>query len=156
MSVILFLSSLVFTAEAKKNKGGDETTSSNIESTTVSEKSSAKATVPSDKTSEKFAASLLNTTGKNFSPNAEGLRYNTITFAADNSFTANAVVAVMDEEMECVESGTWEMDPAKSADVANMSWVITATDCPTRTAPTNLRMELTLVSTESGFHAAFR
>lgn len=150
----LLLFSLLFTAEAKKNKGGDE--AKTVEAPVAEVKKETKAgNVPDDKTSAKFAAKLLETTGRNFSPNAEGLQYKAITFSADNTFTAQAALVVMDEEMECTESGTWDMDPAKSNTIANMSWNITATDCPTREAG-SLRVEVELVDSESGMFTKFR
>lgn len=150
----LLLFSLLFTAEAKKSKGGDDVKSSDAPVAEV-KKATKAANVPSDKTSAKFAAKLLQTTGRNFSPNAEGLEYKELSFNADNTFVAKAALVIMEEEMECTESGTWDMDPAKSATIANMSWNITATDCPTREV-TSLRVEVELVDSESGMFTKFR
>lgn len=150
----LILFSLFITAEAKKSKDIEKAVSTDI----VAEvkKETKAANVPADKVSAKFAAKLLSTTAKNISPNAEGLIYRELTFSADNTFTTMAVVAVMDEEMECTESGTWTMDAAKEANIANMNWDITSTDCPTRQAPINLRVEVELVPSESGMFTKFR
>ena len=153
MNTIFLLSLLVNTADAKKNKGGD---AEPVNSESTDAKSEKLGDVPSDGTSKKFAKKLLDTDINNFSPDAEGLRYNKMTFNADNTWIANAVVSVMDEEMECQESGAWTMDPAKSNTVANMDWSITKTDCPTRQAPMDLRVEVTLVDTSSGINVNFR
>jgi len=150
----LLLFSLLFTAEAKKSKGTEEAKTTEAPAAEVKKEAKA-GNVPADKNSKKFAAKLLKTTGRNFSPNAEGLQYKEITFNADNTFTAKAALVVMDEEMSCTESGTWELDPAKSATVANMSWNITSTDCPTREA-VSLRVEVELVDSESGMFTKFR
>ena len=156
MSCNLFLFSLIFSVEAKKSKGGDEVNVDPTETVTEVKKETKAGNVPTDKTSAKFAEKLLSTTGKNISPNAEGLIYRELFFSADNTFSTNAVVAVMDEEMECAESGTWTMDAAKEANIANMSWEITSTDCPTRQAPISLRVEIELVPSESGMFTKFR
>ena len=150
----LLLFSLLFTAEAKKNKGADDTKSAEAPAAETQSETTT-SNVPDDKTSKKFAAKLLETTGRNFSPNAEGLEYKELVFNADNTFVAKAALVVMEEEMECAESGTWDMDPAKSATIANMSWNITKTDCPTREA-TSLRVEVELVDSESGMFTKFR
>ena len=153
MNPIFLLSLLLTTADAKKNKGGD---AEPVTSEPTEENAEKLGDVPSDGTSKKFAKKLLSTDINNFSPDAEGLRYNKMTFNADNTWVADAVVSVMDEEMECHESGTWSMDAAKSNTVANMDWSITKTDCPTRQAPMNLRVEVTLVDTSSGINVNFR
>jgi hypothetical protein len=149
MKALLFLSLILTVADAKKNKG--DTSSDSTEA-----KTEKLGDVPDDATSKKFATKLVKTNVNNFSPDAEGLRYNTLTFNADNTWKADSVVAVMDEEMECTESGTWTMDPAKSGTVSNMNWTISSTDCPTRQAPQELRVEVTLVDSTSGIHVNFR
>ena len=153
MNTIFLLSLLLNTADAKKNKGGD---AEPVTPESTDAKSDKLGNVPSDDASKKFAKKLLDTDINNFSPDAEGLRYNKMTFNADNTWIANAVVSVMDEEMECQESGAWTMDSAKSDTVANMDWSITKTDCPTRQAPMDLRVEVTLVDTSSGINVNFR
>ena len=151
MNVFLFLSVLLNVADAKKKKGGEDSSAPSAES-----QSDKLGDVPSDATSKKFAKQLINTRVTNFSPDAEGLRYNTMTFSGNNTWTTEAVVHVMDEEMECTESGTWMMDPASSDTVANMNWVIDSSNCPTRQPPINLRVEVTLVSSAAGIHVNFR
>jgi len=148
MKALLFLSLLLTVADAKKNKGKSPDS--------TEDKTEKLGDVPSDATSQKFATKLIKTNVNNFSPDAQGLQYNTLTFNADNTWKAEAVVAVMDEEMECQESGTWTMDSAKSGTVSNMNWTISSTDCPTRQAPQELRVEVTLVDSNSGIYVNFR
>jgi hypothetical protein len=152
MNMILFLSALLNVADAKKNKGGD----SEPEAKTEAASNEVSGDIPNDGTSKKFAKQLTSTSISNFSPDAQGLNYKTMTFNSDNTWKADAVVSVMDEEMECLESGTWKMDPANSNTVSNMNWTIDTTDCPTRQAPMELRVEVTIVSSEAGIHVNFR
>ena len=154
MSPIILLASLSL-AEAKKSKSTDEAT----ETTAVPDapKKKAKAqNVPDDKVSKTYAANLLDTVGAGFSPNCDGLTYTKLTFAADNTWHAEGVVAIMDEDMDCVETGTWMMDPATSDTTTNMTWTLTSTDCPSRVAPIEMRLELVLTGTAAGVHANFR
>ena len=150
---LLVLSLLNF-AHAKKTSTPSETTST-VTETTPAKKTEAK-NIPKDATSKAFAARLLETTGRGFSPNTMGLTYSQLTFSADNTWSAKAEVSVMDESMDCVEKGTWSMDPASEENKANMSWTITSTDCPSRVAPIEMRLELVLTGTEAGVHANFR
>ena len=115
-----------------------------------SQKKAVAQNVPDDKVSKTYAANLLDTVGTGFSPNAEGLTYTNITFAADNTWHAEGLVAIMDEEMDCVETGTWMMDPAKSETATNMTWTVTSTDCPSRVAPIEMRLELVLTEPLQG------
>ena len=154
MNPIILLATLSI-AEAKKSKSSDNAT----EATAVAEKPKKKAVaqnVPDDKVSKAYAANLLDTVGTGFSPNAEGLTYTKLTFAADNTWHAEGLVAIMDEEMDCVEKGTWMMDPAKSETATNMTWTVTSTDCPSRVAPIEMRLELILTGTAAGVNANFR
>jgi hypothetical protein len=157
MNSIILLASLNL-AEAKKSKSTETPNVSETpaEATKAPKKKEMAANVPKDKVSQAYAATLLETVGTNFSPNAMGLTYSKITFAADNTWKADAVVAIMDEEMDCVETGTWNMDPATSDTKANMSWVVTNTDCPSRVAPIELRLEVVLTGTDAGIYGNFR
>ena len=157
MNSIILLASLNL-AEAKKSKSTETPNVSETpaEATKAPKKKEMAANVPKDKVSQAYAATLLETVGTNFSPNAMGLTYSKITFAADNTWKADAVVAIMDEEMECVEKGTWLMDAASSETKANMTWTMTSTDCPSRVAPMEMRLELILTGTDAGINANFR
>lgn len=157
MNPIILLASLSL-AEAKKSKS-TETSSATNPTTAPAEKTKKKTeaqNVPGDKTSKAYASTLLDTVGTGFSPNAMGLTYTKLTFAADNTWHAEALVSIMDEEMDCVETGTWLMDPATSETAANMTWTVTGTDCPSRVAPIEMRLELILTGTAAGVNANFR
>ena len=154
MNPIILLASLSL-AEAKKSKSTDNATETAAPVAAPKKKAVAQ-NVPDDKVSKAYAASLLDTVGTGFSPNAAGLTYTKLTFAADNTWHADGVVAIMDEEMDCVETGTWIMDPAKSETATNMSWTVTSTDCPSRVAPIEMRLELILTGTAAGVYANFR
>ena len=155
MNPIILLATLSL-AEAKKSKSSDNATEVPA---TVAEKPKKKVeakNVPDDKVSKAYAAKLLETVGTGFSPNAAGLTYTKLTFAADNTWHAEGLVAIMDEEMDCVETGTWIMDAAKSDTATNMTWTVTSTDCPSRVAPIEMRLELILTGTAAGVNANFR
>ena len=157
MTYLILFSGLQF-AEAKKSKdtSSEATETTTSETPTPKKKNASAKNVPNDPTSKAYAAKLLETTGKGFSPNVMGLTYTTLTFAADNTWHAEGLVAIMDEEMECVEKGTWLMDAASSETKANMTWTMTSTDCPSRVAPMEMRLELILTGTDAGINANFR
>ena len=154
MNPIILLASLSL-AEAKKSKSADATTETAAVPDAPKKKAKAQ-NVPNDKVSQAYAAKLLDTVGTGFSPNSQGLTYTKLTFAADNTWHAEGLVAIMDEEMDCVETGTWMMDEAKSETAANMTWTVTSTDCPSRVAPMEMRLELILTGTDAGVYANFR
>ena len=124
----------------RKNQKSTDNATETAAPVAAPKKKTVAQNVPDDKVSKAYAASLLDTVGTGFSPNAAGLTYTKLTFAADNTWHADGVVAIMDEEMDCVETGTWMMDPAKSETAANMSWTVTSTDCPSRVAPIEMRL----------------
>ena len=97
MNPIILLATLSL-AEAKKSKSTDNATEAAAPVATPKKKATAQ-NVPDDKVSKAYAASLLDTVGTGFSPNSEGLTYTKLTFAADNTWHAEGVVAIMDEEM---------------------------------------------------------
>ena len=155
MNPIILLASLSL-AEAKKSKSTDNTTEATAVAPTKPKKKAEAQNVPDDKVSKAYAANLLETVGTGFSPNSEGLTYTKLTFAPDNTWHAEGLVAIMDEEMDCVETGTWMMDAAKSETATNMTWTVSSTDCPSRVAPMEMRLELVLTGTEAGVNANFR
>ena len=116
-------------AEAKKKKKDvtEETTEAAPE---------VKPDVPDDKNSEKFAEALIGLSIDRFSPtdSASGAKflYTSLSFHADNSWSASGYVEMMDEKMECTEVGTWAMDPAESATTAAINLTINTTDCVSR------------------------
>ena len=48
---------------------------------------------------------------------------------------------VMDEGMECVESGSWSMEPADSKSVGTVSWDLEKTNCAGRESGGTTRAE---------------
>lgn len=149
MNIILLSALWMNTADAKKNKGGDAAT--NNPSSTSSSTADAATNAPSDSKSKAFIKALLNTGLTNFSPDAEGLKYKTMTFNADNTFRVDAALTAMDEEIECAESGKWTMDAAESKTTASMNWSITSSDCPTRSTPIELRVKVLIEKNEIHF-----
>ena len=156
MTFLILLSTL-HVAEAKKSKStAEESTTTEVAQPAKKQKKVEAQNVPDDAVSKAYAAALLETTGTGFSPNAMGLTYTKLTFGADNTWTADGLVSIMDEEMDCIETGTWMMDAAKSETAANMTWTMTSTDCPSRVAPMEMRLELVLTGTLAGINANFR
>lgn len=102
--------------------------------------------VPDDKNSKAFAESLFAQDFAGMKP-VEGdgveLTYNRLSFNPDGSWMAEGIVEVMDEGMECVESGTWSMDAATSKDVATVSWDLEKTNCAGRESGGTTRAEIT-------------
>ena len=108
----------------KKKKGGDAP---------AAEAAAPATNVPDDGDSKKFADALMAAKIEGFRPtDGEGAKfeYDTLSFDAGNTWKAAGFVEIMDEKMECSESGTWAMEPAESAKVATVSWKVTASDCP--------------------------
>ncbi len=102
---------------------------------------------PADAKSQKFGASLVTSSLRNFRPSDAGgatFQYDEMTFAADNSWTAKGWVEFEDEKMECTESGKWKMDPADSEKVAIVTWTVDKTDCAGRDAGAEVRAEFTI------------
>ena len=142
---------LLSVAEAKK--GGDAAATAS-EASTSPAAPAVEADVPSDNNSKKFAKSLVGLNITNFRPISDGLIYEKLNFNADNTWQAEAAIEIMDEKMECIEKGTWTMDPAESSSIASMVWKIDSTDCPARTAPDEIRLKVTIAG--SGIQVAFR
>jgi hypothetical protein len=127
-------------AGKKKKKGGDAPAA-------ASGPAASDMKIPDDGDSRKFAEALLETTITGFRPSDSGggkFEYNTLSFSADNTWKADGYVEIMDERMECTESGTWEMEPAESAKTATVAWTVAQTDCPSRESGTSLRVVMTL------------
>jgi hypothetical protein len=140
MLPIILLPLALSTADAKKSKS-PENEASDAAAVPVEQQ----ADVPGDAASKKFSKTLMSANGfNNFIPDVEGLVYKTIRFLPDNTWSADAAIEVMDESMECTESGTWKMDPAKSPKTAGMEWDIQSTDCPSLESGRNLRILATL------------
>jgi hypothetical protein len=107
------------------------------------------ADVPDDANSKAFARALVSSNTSNFSPtDAPGakFRYTSLQFRGDNTWVASGYVEAMDERMECVESGSWTMNPADSPTKATMSWALDKTNCAGREAGESTRVQVTLGS----------
>ncbi|MED5370367.1 MAG: hypothetical protein VX899_05080 [Myxococcota bacterium] len=100
--------------------------------------------VPADKNSQAFAESLFAEDFEGMKP-VEGdgvvLTYKRLSFNPDGSWKAEGVVEVMDEGMECVESGSWSMEPADSKSVGTVSWDLEKTNCAGRESGGTTRAE---------------
>lgn len=113
--------------------------------------------VPSDGTSQDFAKKLVAldiTDHKAVDGDGVRLVYADMSFEGDGSWSANGAVEVMDEEMECTESGSWTMSPATSATVASVEWTLAKTSCAGRDSGTVVRAEATL--SKSSWDLKFR
>ena len=144
MLTILLLPLALNTADAKKSKSPEAASADAPADTPVE----AQADVPGDAASKKFSKALLAPEGfNNFVPDVEGLVYKNVRFSPDNTWTADAAIELMDESMECTESGTWTMDPAQSPKTSGMEWSIDSTDCPSLDSGRKLRILATLNGT---------
>ena len=130
-------------AMAKKDKGATESAT-----TTTSTESTGSLNVPADANSEKFAKSLVKMEISSFSPTAASsgadFRYTALSFEGDNTWNASGFVEIMDERMECTESGAWTMETAESQTVATIIVTINQTDCASRTTSTETRYRATV------------
>ncbi|MCB9763116.1 MAG: hypothetical protein H6739_25170 [Alphaproteobacteria bacterium] len=103
--------------------------------------------VPGDKNSQEFAQKLLALKITDFRPiDSDGAEfiYNTLTFSPDGTWAATGAVSIMDETMECRESGDWSMDAAESADTAAVGWTVAETNCAGRESGAEQRILLTI------------
>ena len=102
---------------------------------------------PTDATSQAFVAALTALTITDFhAVDSGGARVilSTLNFKPDNTWVAEGYVDAGEEQMECSESGTWTMDPAKSRTEATIDWVIGATDCVGRNVGDSTRALVTI------------
>ena len=136
MSTLFLCIALLGTAQAKKGKKTAEPV--------IAKTIELKVDAPTDAKSKKFLKNLLNTEFENLVPEGDGFVYKKITFKNDNSWSADAVLIVGEEEMDCVESGSWTMDPATSNNTAALTWKITATDCPSREVGGTVRINASI------------
>ncbi len=105
--------------------------------------------IPGDANSKKFAEKLLGLTISDWAPEDSGevkFEYTKLTFAADNTWQAVAYVAIMDETVDCKETGTWSMDAAESPTTAGMTWHLAKTTCPGREAGRDLRLQMSILN----------
>ena len=139
MSTLFLCIAMLGTAQAKKGKKAEEVAQPETVETKVE--------APTDAKSKKFLKTLLSTEFENIAPEGDGFLYKKIRFKNDNSWSADAVIIVMEEEMDCIESGTWTMDPATANNNAALTWKITSTDCPSREVGGSVRINATLNGT---------
>ena len=106
------------------------------------------ANLPQDATSKDFIGNLVDTQFKNFRPVDGGggasLNYDLLSFRPDGSWSATGAVDFGDEKMECVESGSWDMEAATSKTEAVVSWDLNNTDCAGQKPGRPLRAKITL------------
>ncbi len=89
--------------------------------------------LPQDKASKDFTKALAALEITRFSPTDDGvLKYDSMSFESDATWSAAAAVEIMDERMECTESGSWSMDPATSGTNAAITWSVDDTSCAGR------------------------
>lgn len=104
------------------------------------------AEMPDTPEAKAFAKRLVETTVTDWDPlgGASGveLRYKTLTFQPDGSWTAEAALTADFESFECKEVGTWSIDEAESDSAATMNWEVRKTTCPTREAGDALRVKM--------------
>lgn len=113
--------------------------------------------IPADDASQAFAMQLIETDFAGFKPIDGGgaeFEYSRLEFMPDASWSANGAVTVADETMECTESGTWEMDPASSKEMATVGFTVGKTNCAGREegAVTRIQIEFT----KDGYDIKFR
>ena len=97
--------------------------------------SESSSTLPQDKASKAFVKALVDLEIARFSPTDDGvLKYDTLVFSADATWSAQAAVEIMDERIECTESGGWSMDPATTDTNAAITWSVDTTNCAGREA----------------------
>jgi len=137
MSTVFLFIAMLGNAQAKKEKKEASSEANPSEN-------QVKANVPNDSNSKKFAKHLFSTEFTNFSPEGDGFEYTKLRFKKDNTWAADAAIILDDEEMDCIESGTWSMEAAQSVTTAALTWKITATDCPAREAGGTIRIIATL------------
>ena len=103
--------------------------------------------VPIDAESRKFANSLTDLSIENWMPEDTGMadfRYSMFSFSKDNTWGGAATLTIIDESVNCEESGTWSMESAESASTATITWVVQETDCPGREKGKSLRAKATI------------
>lgn len=122
------------------------------ETSAVAEATAEAATVvPADKNSTAFGTKLMANDFSGMKPveGAVKLTYSTLKFSPSGSWTAQGVVEIADEGMECMESGSWSMETAASDSTATVAWTIEKTTCAGRESGGETRAELTIMDSGS-------
>lgn len=115
--------------------------------TPASTTSSRGPVIPDTADSKKFAARLVDLEITDWSPEDTGqvdFEYQTFDFRNDNTWYGEARVTVIDESVDCKESGTWTMDPAESPTTSYLTWTVEKTSCPGREAGKEMRVKMTI------------
>lgn len=103
--------------------------------------------IPDDEKSRAFAERLIANPARDFKPtdNSDAqFVYRTLTFKPNNDWTAQADLTAQGEKVECVERGTWSMDPAMENDTATMEWKVEYTNCPGRPTTNIMRVKVSI------------
>lgn len=100
------------------------------------------------------ALTALEVTGLN-PTGASEFTYQTMSFDADGTWSAEAQIDVGGETAPCRESGTWVLDEVTDADTATMVWTLTETNCATRNAGDETRLQMDIAS-DGTYEVSFR
>ena len=104
--------------------------------------------IPDDHSSRQFAERLLSLQVLSWTPSAGGsvqFKYNTLTFLQQNTWQAEAMVSVLDDELPCRENGSWIMDPAQSDNTATVEMTVEKTSCSGHEVGTKFRVKATIL-----------
>lgn len=74
------------------------------------------------------------------------LTYRTLTFKADKTWSGDAMLRLAEDPFDCVESGTWQLEPEGTykEQNGNVLILLNATDCPGRSEPGKWKVEIRL------------
>jgi hypothetical protein len=106
------------------------------------ENSDLSVEIPAD--AKGFVNKLLKVTVTRFNPTGSSeFSYNAMTFSGDGTWTAQGELSLGGETIDCVEDGSWTID-AMDGDNAVMEWVVTKTNCPSRDAGVEQRVNMAI------------
>ncbi len=109
--------------------------------------SSTTVDIPKDSASKKFASKLVSLEIHDWSPEDSGqvsFTYEDFSFNSDGTWSATGTVAILDESVDCRESGHWTMDPAASEDSSFLDWTVEDTTCPGRESGSRVRVKMVI------------
>jgi predicted small lipoprotein YifL len=117
------------------------------------------AEMPPGKDAMSFAGKLVQTTVVDWEPvsSTSGAKfvYNQLTFLGTGRWAANGYLEASFEKIECKEAGTWKIEQVTDGRTATMLWVVDKTNCPTREAGTELRVQM-VIPEEGKYKINFR
>ncbi|MFK7928693.1 MAG: hypothetical protein AB8H79_10940 [Myxococcota bacterium] len=106
------------------------------------------AKMPEGKDAATYAAKLVGTTVKSWSPmsGSSGVKfgYDEMTFSPSGRWSANATLEADFEEIPCKEGGTWEIQDVEDSNTATMMWIVDKTNCAMRETGTEVRVQMVL------------